>query len=143
MSKSKTIGGVQWCDRHLFLGPIYYTICTDEKKFQAQLKHMNIGEFLEPTQGCDFARTHFLYNSLGDEVAIVCLFPGEHSLEASYGLIAHEAIHIWQHTLENIGEENPGKEMEAYCVQTIFVELVHEFNRQLKIKLPKANNEKD
>lgn len=36
------------------------------------------------------------------------------------GILAHEATHVWQLIREQIGEESPGMEMEAYAIQAIF-----------------------
>lgn len=39
------------------------------------------------------------------------------------GLLAHEAVHVWQFIKKTIGETEPGWEMEAYSVQAIFQNL--------------------
>ena len=38
---------------------------------------------------------------------------------AQYALLAHEAVHCKQRYFENIGEDNPSHEVEAYVVQAI------------------------
>lgn len=40
-----------------------------------------------------------------------------------YGLIAHEAVHVYQRIVERMGEGKPSKEFEAYSIQRICVDL--------------------
>ncbi len=34
-------------------------------------------------------------------------------------ILAHEAVHVWRHIREKIGETDPSSEFEAYAVQSI------------------------
>lgn len=44
------------------------------------------------------------------------------------GIIFHEAVHIWQHLKERMGEEAPSVEFEAYSIQKIGEDLLNMFN---------------
>lgn len=85
--------------------------------------------------------THFL-ESDGNHAAIVCIFDHGHSAEATYALIVHEAVHIWQHIKKLSGERNPSKEFEAYGIQGLCVQLFAEYNRQRSPK-PVKKKKKD
>ena len=43
--------------------------------------------------------------------------------------IIHESVHVWQQMVENIGEERPGIEMEAYSIAFIASTLLKEYSR--------------
>ncbi|QDJ92692.1 hypothetical protein [Acinetobacter haemolyticus] len=40
-----------------------------------------------------------------------------------YGLLLHEAVHIWQRVRQLMGEANPSVEFEAYSIQAIAQDL--------------------
>lgn len=42
-----------------------------------------------------------------------------------YGLLLHEAVHIWQRIKLRMGEEHPSKEFEAYSIQHIAQDLFY------------------
>lgn len=64
-----------------------------------------------------------------------CLVTIDDDAEANYepdliiGLIVHEATHIWQEIQEVIGEDKPGREMEAYAMQAIVQELLTAYRK--------------
>lgn len=41
----------------------------------------------------------------------------------TYGLLLHEAVHIWQRVKQRMGESNPSTEFEAYSIQSIAQDL--------------------
>ena len=45
-------------------------------------------------------------------------------------LLVHEAVHAWQYILEDIGQhERPGKEIEAYAIQHLCLELLNAYQK--------------
>lgn len=46
--------------------------------------------------------------------------------------LVHESVHVVQHYLETVGEDKPGKEIEAYLVESVFRELSKQLKRKLK-----------
>lgn len=45
-------------------------------------------------------------------------------------LLVHEAVHAWQYVLEDIGQrDKPGREIEAYALQAICIELLDAYRR--------------
>lgn len=126
----------KWLSRRLVELPYYFRLCITEKDFNAELKRLKIHPiaFL-PTLHAD-AACHFLENKDGSSAVIVCIRTKEkRSLVETYGLLVHEAVHIWQGACDLIGEENPGKETEAYAIQSIAQELIASYNDQMKIKI--------
>lgn len=125
-----------WLDRRLVELPYYFRLCVTEKDFNAELKRMKIHPI--PFLATPFADAtcHFLENSNGKNCVIVCI--GNHNkrtLVEIYGLLIHEAVHIWQGACELIGEHSPGKETEAYAIQSIAQELIASYNEQMGIKI--------
>ena len=57
---------------------------------------------------------------------------GRHPVEVA-GLLVHEAVHIWQQYADRIGEDEPGREQEAYAIQAISHELMAEFARRMAV----------
>lgn len=43
--------------------------------------------------------------------------------------IIHESVHVWQGMCEYIVEEEPSREMEAYCIEYIAITLIKEYSR--------------
>ena len=122
---------VKWLKRSFILGP-YFTLCTDQKKFETCLKHLKI----KPFDGAKNkgASTHFMVNDKNDTVAIVCLFDHSFEIEQTYALLVHEAAHIWQEYRDSVGEKTPSHEFEAYSMQHISQELFYEYRRQRKTR---------
>lgn len=76
-----------------------------------------------------------------DEGARICLvhvnlpvFRRQEKLSTIGGLCAHEAMHVWQHVKEYIGEKQPALEQEAYYIQYITQCLFQAVLSKLKLK---------
>ena len=129
----------QWLSRNLVTSPYYYTICTDEKRFEKEMvglkvKAKDVPDFLG-SPNAD-GTTHFFDKWDGNRIegksAIVCVrYPAAGKTGCQYaGLLVHEAVHIWQAIRETLGERHPGSEQEACSIQSIAQELMIEFMRQ-------------
>ena len=114
--------------------PIEYFLCSTEKIFKKMLRKIG----LPKKQWPDFilnaqsnATTHFFSNG-GETIAIVCIRTDRNKdIKQTHALLCHEAVHIWQEIKEDIGEKNPGWELEAYAIQGISQELFYEYERQI------------
>lgn len=119
----------RWLDMNLITGP-YFCLCQDKKSFKKALNHLKIKksdrpEFLSVTHAN--ANVHIFYGKSG-LTAIVCLGDTSGATPNEIvGLLIHEAVHIWQHFKDHIGETHPSKEFEAYSIQTIAQRLIEEF----------------
>ena|SRR5690242_1032128 len=125
---------MKWCDRALFVSPVWYGLCTNEKQFHATLRELGIKgshSFMKTKQAN--ATTHFLDGK--DTCAIVALGDTSgKSTECVHGLIVHEAMHIWREIRDHVGEESPSAEFEAYAIQTIAQRLMESWHEQTKGK---------
>jgi hypothetical protein len=114
---------MKWLDRDWIRGD-YLGVCITEEAWEKQMKKMGIkypDHFLSQDAN---ATTHFLINSNGKRATIVCIRhdPSRTGVQIA-ALLAHEAVHVFQRYCDYIGEDQPSKEFEAYCVQNIFQEL--------------------
>jgi len=120
----------KWCDNSLIYGP-FFCLCLTEKEYKRQIKRCGIknpSTFLNKNAN---ATCHHLTNSQGKLCCIVCLGDySNHSNLEIYGLLIHEAVHIWQQFKDWMGEDKPSVEFEAYSIQAISQELIESFDKQ-------------
>lgn len=57
--------------------------------------------------------------------------PDNHSPIDIAGALVHEAVHIWQRTMQVAGEDSPSKEFMAYGIEFISENLMREYSRQV------------
>lgn len=128
---------VQWLDRCLIIGTHYFTLCTTEKLFKKALKHLRIPKNDRPPFLSNWhsnATAHYFeHRDEGKASCVVCLGNTDGKDKAQiFGLLTHEAVHIWQRVKEAIGEGAPSPEFEAYAIQSISQQLFSEYERQTK-----------
>jgi hypothetical protein len=120
----------RWLDRRIALPGPYLTLVLSEAEFIDAVKH--IGESVhQQWQGNGHACTHIFRCPGKPMTVIVALsgWKGRDPIEVA-GMLVHEAVHVWQRHAQDIGEEDPGDEQEAYAVQSIAQELLAEFARR-------------
>jgi hypothetical protein len=122
---------LRWADRCLLVSPVYFTVCTSEKLFHAELTRLKLSQRDWPKfiKSPIHATTHFLEYGKR-KAAIVCLSPTKETGIEIAALLCHEAVHIWQFIKEEIGEREPSAEMEAYAIQHIVGELMLSYQLQ-------------
>lgn len=116
-------------------GP-YLALCLSEREFYEATAHLGIvspGDWIK--NPWSHATAHYLTSRRGELAVVVCLneWRGRSPIEVA-GLLVHEAVHVWQEYVDRIGEERPGREQEAYAVQSIAQELMAEFARRQRRK---------
>ena len=119
-----------WLDRFVGRAGPYLTLCLTPAEFEAALAHMGVVRpWPEFVLSGTAASTHFYENPKGDLVALVNLgaHPDLSGVEV-YALHVHEAVHIWQHYLEDLREKHPGSETQAYAMQAISQELIQAYS---------------
>lgn len=80
-------------------------------------------------------RVDFLQNDkTGKNVAVMRIDEEKrYSLSEHIALIVHECTHIKQQIMDDIREDNPSKEFEAYTLQDLSVHMIDEFLRRSKL----------
>ena len=103
-----------------------YSLCLSEKQYAKVMDKMQVPvEKRLPFVGYGKdATTHSIQTTAG-VCCIVCIGDIEGcSKDEIYGLILHECVHIWQTIKEWMREERPGDEIEAYSIQSIFMNML-------------------
>lgn len=136
MAKAK----IRWLDRRIAAAGPFLTLCTDERQYKEAMRHLNLSAVPAWVSPGASATTHHASNADGRLACIVCIdgWRGRDPVEVA-GLLVHEAVHVWQEYADGIGEREPGREQEAYAVQSIAQELMAEFRRQMTRKAGAEN----
>ena len=128
---------LNWLNRELFLSSHYYTLCTNKKLYRKALKHLRIPKKDRPPFVSNWHSNgtahHFESRKDMAKTTVICIRDFEGRDEATIvGLLAHEAMHLWQEIRETLGERDPSSELEAYAIQNLTQRLYSEFLRQTK-----------
>lgn len=124
-----------WLNRRVAASGPYLALCLSAKEFTAALNDLRYTKSRPEWLGDKSGMTHTFEHERSGIVCIVCLQvkPGVEPIQIA-ALLVHEAVHVWQQYLSDIGERSPGDEMMAYGVQSIAQELLYEYARRLKRK---------
>ena len=96
--------------------PIKLHVTTEEDAYRKKVKKLRgVPEEVTPDIS---GYTH----TFGAHVVVLVLPPK--SENDGFNVSVHEAVHVWQHIVDFIQEEAPGKEVEAYMIAYIS-ELIH------------------
>ncbi len=99
--------------------PVQFGFTTNEKDFHSEMERLKITEEVVFVGEGATAATHYVRK---DELLIIVVAlktPRKMTRAQIYGLLIHEAVHVWRNILDHIHEYNPGREIEAYHIQTI------------------------
>ena len=123
---------LNWLDRATVHAP-YMVLCLNEREYLAAAKHCKIKNPAHHWLGreCNGACTHTWASD--DRLAcIVCLDPrpGLDGIDVC-GILAHEAVHVFQQLCDSIGESRPSVEFEAYSIGRIAERLMREYARRM------------
>ena len=118
----------KWLDRRIGRPGPYLALCLSEAELRAALKR--IGQSASWIATGKDACVHSFTGQRG-LCCVVCLGDvTERSGVEIAGLLVHEAVHVWQHWCDDVGEHSPGAEQEAYGVQAVAQELMAEYARR-------------
>ncbi len=120
-----------WLGRHIAAPGPYLMLVLSQKEFDDALRHCGAAIGAEWLGQHANASAHHLRDKAGGLVCVVALgqFSERSPIEVA-GLLVHEAVHVWQKYAEDIGEDCPGAEQEAYAIQAISQALMTEFARR-------------
>lgn len=113
----------------------YISLVTNNEDFEAicKRKKLNRSEGVWLREGAE-AITHTFINIAGQSqcICLVCIRPDKkETIAAVVGLLAHEAYHVVNSRLEQLGEHSPGQEVMAYLIQFVTYRLVNDYIRQV------------
>lgn len=124
---------VRWLDRGTVVAP-YLALCLSEAEFIAAARRCGVPNpsiWLEKTGA---ACVHRWTCDDGPMVCVVCLdqeqFNDGIDLAAA---LCHEAVHVFQNLCDEIGEDSPSREFEAYSIQSISKQLMREYARRMSL----------
>ena len=127
---------VKWIKRAIVESPYHIGLCQKKEDFYKELKRLKIPKAQWPKwlKSGYSARVHtFTNNDTHEGCCIVCIGKRKgRSLAATYGLLIHEAVHIWQHICKDLNERFPSPEFEAYSIQMISQCLIDAYKKHKK-----------
>jgi hypothetical protein len=123
----------QWLYRDLIQGPHLF-LATTEAEYHRAMAHCTVAKGDRPgwVSAGKSAKVHYLTNPKGQLVCIVTVsVPPDVTAIQVCGLLVHEAVHVWQRFCEDIGEDEPSCEFEAYGIQAIAQRLMQAYSDQM------------
>ena len=121
---------MNWLDREAMPPLPFHCLCTSERQYKQALRQIGANRSA-PWLGSAPGATHTFEND-GSIVCIVCISDfREQRLCEIYGLLIHEAVHVWQaYRDEVLNEPKPSIELEAYVIQRISQNLIAQFDKR-------------
>lgn len=124
----------RWLPRTLFRSPYFMALCLSERAFHNELKDLKIPrktwpDYLKKNAG---ACVHTFENDTTQIAIVVIDLSKRRTQPEIYGMLVHEATHIWRYIREELGENQPSTEFEAYAMQNIAQSLFESYERQQK-----------
>lgn len=124
------------------LGPIPgyfgYTFCP--KAFAVEVKRLKLSHEVPFTNKGASGTTHHFTDPRGNFISIVCInIDKNRNLEAHYGLLVHECMHVWQDIMERMNCRVIQGEVPAYIMQHMCqaaFEGLKNYIKKHRIKLP-------
>ena len=106
-----------------------FGFCPTQTAWDLTIRRFGIKQAEYP-QGPTALTTLFRHKSTREMAVVVTM--GEpmdrRPANSVVGLLTHEATHVWQYLLEDIGEVQPSREFEAYTLQRITMGLLAGYN---------------
>ncbi len=125
---------IKYISRALFESPYCIGLCLSEKAFYRDLNRLKIPKSRCPEwipSNCNGRVWEFAKTDPPAKICIVCIRASKEASKVQvYGLIIHEAIHVWQAIKADVNEHEPSAEFEAYSIQAIAMRLIAAYKRQ-------------
>ncbi|HID0922158.1 TPA: hypothetical protein ACXEMB_003562 [Acinetobacter baumannii] len=103
---------------------VQYTLARNQLHMDLLFEDMNnVDKFLS----VESAAAQVDFYSDGSYAVVQLGDTSERKLIEIYGLLLHEAVHVWQKVRKLMGEKEPSSEFEAYSIQAIAQDLFEMF----------------
>ena len=99
---------------------VQYTLARNQLHMDLLFEDMNK---VDPFLSNEGAAAQVNYYSDGAYAVVQLGDTSERKLIEIYGLLLHEAVHVWQKVKKLMGEKEPSSEFEAYSIQAIAQDL--------------------
>jgi len=101
--------------------PISIGVFTHEKQLAAEAKRLKIENQSKHLEWKHGGGRVIRFDNLEVDATMLFVIIDAHGLleedlETRVSIYAHEATHVYQYLMEAIGEDEPGMEIEAYCI---------------------------
>lgn len=120
--------GAVWIERAIIESPFCVGLCQTENQFKNELKRLGVSESEDVqwvTDGKDATVTEFSGTKKHEKCFLVGIKQDKTTRPIEViGLLVHEAVHVWQRIREDINEDKPSNEFEAYAIQNISTRLI-------------------
>lgn len=137
--------GALWLDDTLVRSIYPFGLCITEEQFWQEVKKLNAPKelFDEGWLGdTALARLHTITKPDKRMCRIVCIDDTKLTSMGVIEMLIHEGTHIWQGVRDDMGEENPSEEFEAYSVQWIVTSLIAGYSKLKDAEKAKKNANK-
>jgi hypothetical protein len=125
---------MRWLDRTVLRTPRMTLVVSDEQYRTILRKCPGAGGAPPFPDSSDTAWTSIFRNASGG--VVMCIIGIRLDRKRTWAetaeMLAHEAVHVKQKMLQDLGEDAPGEEIEAYIVGEITGKLMAEYERQLR-----------
>lgn len=118
---------VKWLDRRISAPAPFMCLCLSEKEYRQAMRYLRVDAVPPWLNKNANATAHHVVSDKGP-ATVVCLgdYSNQNDIEI-FGILIHEAVHVWQEWCIYYGEQNPGQEQEAYAIQSLSQTLITEF----------------
>lgn len=116
----------------LMQAPVSICLCTSKRQFRKSLKKEQARMITDEPwlSGPGLAKLWYFEDS---KAAIVCIdLKNTKDLNVAFGLLVHEAMHIWREIKIILGEDEPSEEFEAYSMQMLSLHLFGLASKEIK-----------
>lgn len=120
--------GAVWIERAIIESPFCVGLCQTEKQFKNELKRLGVAESENVqwvTEGKDATVTEFSGTKKHEKCFLVGVKQDKSAKPIEIvGLLVHEAVHVWQRIRQDMNEDEPSTEFEAYAIQNLSIRLI-------------------
>ncbi|WP_342371423.1 hypothetical protein [Acinetobacter sp. D009] len=99
---------------------VQYTLARNQIHMDLLFENMNQ---VDPFLSIEGAAAQVDFYSNGAYAVVQLGDTSERKVREIYGLLLHEAVHVWQKVKKLMGENEPSSEFEAYSIQAIAQDL--------------------